>query len=89
MTGRVVATPRLSKERSDRPTRTTFWVAGRHSGRRVRVFAVDEMASAVCGSLRSGDLVTVSGVMAERSWGDAVFRVFELESFRVHPRDAA
>ncbi|HXA73607.1 MAG TPA: hypothetical protein VNV83_05150 [Acidimicrobiales bacterium] len=89
MTGRVVATPRLSKERSDRPTRTTLFVAGRHSGRRVRVFAVDELASAVCASLRSGDLVTISGVMAERSWGDSVFRVLELDSFTIHPRDAA
>ena len=89
MTGRVVASPRLSKERSDKPTRTTFWLTGQHSGRRVHVFALNEIASAVCDSIRSGDLVTISGVMAERHWGDGIYRVLELDSFTIHPRDAA
>jgi len=89
LTGRVVATPSLSRERPDRPTRTTFWLAGRHSGKRIKVHAVEEVASAVCDSLRRGDVVTVSGVVRDRCFRERVYRILELDSFRVHPRDAA
>ncbi len=88
VTGRVVATPHLSRERMDRPTRTTFSIIGRHSGRRVRVFAVGDLASAVVGRLHTGDLVTVSGRSWERSFHNQAHHVFTLDSFMVHPRDA-
>lgn len=87
MTGRVLDTPRLSQERDNRPTRTTFWIVGRYSGRRMRVHAVGETARAVVDRIQGGDVVTLSGVVSERSFDDQMHRLLNLDTFTIHPKD--
>jgi hypothetical protein len=87
--GRITATPELAKERPGKPPRTTFIVRGRYSRRRVRVHAVDRLAADVCNALHPGDVATFSGTMTERHQDGSVFRFLLLDSFMVHPGDAA